>query len=105
MEGDNNEVIKTNITEPILNTNIIGGTFEIGILNKKGKIEFSTIIFDKSQKIIFLKTKDNIEIKINYDDVISFTKDESSKLKKIQEENSDLNKSKISQLNIRFESF
>jgi len=43
-----------------------------------------------------LTTKDGLEIKIQYYDEISFTIDESIKIKTIQEENAELNKSKVS---------
>jgi len=96
MEADNNENLKTSITEPIINKDIIGRSFEIGILDKKGKVELSKMKFDKTKKIILLTTKEGLEIKIQYDDVISFTKDESIKIKTIQEENAELNNSKVS---------
>ncbi len=82
------ENTKKSLTESIIKTDILGETFEIGIFNKKGKVEFSTVIFDKNKKFIFIKTNKNTEIKINYNDVISFTKDNSFNFKKIQEENS-----------------
>jgi hypothetical protein len=94
MEADNQEILKTNITEPIINKDITGGSFEIGILNKKGKLEPSKMTFDKNQKIILLSTKQGVEIKIHYDDVISFTKDQLIKVKTILEENTELNNSK-----------
>ena len=92
MEAENYD--KTSITEPIISINIIGGSFEIGILDKRGKIELTKMTFDKNQKLIVLKTKEGIEIKIQYDDIISFVKDESNKIKIIQEENKELNNSK-----------
>lgn len=96
MDADNHENLKTSITEPIINKDIIGGSFEIGILNKKGKVEFSKMTFDKNHKIILLITKEGLEIKIQYDDVISFTQDESIKIKTLKEENAELNNSKFS---------
>lgn len=96
MDADNHENLKTSITEPIINKEIIGESYEIGILNKKEKVEWCKMTFDKSQKIILLKTKEGLEIKIHFDDVISFIKDESVKIKTIQEENAELNNSNFS---------
>lgn len=92
---DANNPDKTSISEPIANKSIIGGSFEIGILNKKEKIEWSKITFDKTQRIILIKTNDGVEIKIKYADIISFIKDESIKIKSLQEENTKLSNSKI----------
>jgi len=93
MEVDDYVNNKTSMKEPIIKDQINGNTFEIGILNKRGIIEDTTIIFDSNKKIILLKTKVGIQIKINYDDIISFSKDDFEKLKKNQEENQILSNS------------
>ena len=96
MEADNHENLKTRITEPIINKDIVGGSFEIGILDKKGKVELSMMTCDKNQKIFLLKTKEGLEMKIKYDDVISFTQNESIKITTLKEEDAELNNSKFS---------
>ncbi len=93
MDADNHENLKTSITEPIMNKEIVGESHEIGILNKQGRIEWSKMIIDKSQELLLLKTTEGLEIKIKFEDVLSFTKDESKKNKGIQDENSEINNS------------
>lgn len=93
MEANDYVNNKTSMTEPIIKDEILGNSFEIGILNKKGIIEPTTMIFDINKKIILLKTKDGIQIKINYNDIMSFSKYDSVNLIKSQEENKNLSNS------------
>lgn len=96
MDTSNHENLKTSITEPIINKEIVGVSYEIGILNKKEKIKSAKMTFDKSQRLILLNTTEGIEIKIHFDNVLSFTKVESNNIKAIRDENKELNNSKIS---------
>ncbi len=102
MEVDNLENQKS-MMEPIIYKDIIQGSYEIGILNKNGEVELSKMTFDKIQKLILITTKEGFEIKILFDDIISFIKDESDKIKKNQEENAELNNCKISLNLVRYE--
>lgn len=90
MEPEYFEKSESNLRESFINTSIVGGTFEIGIIGKKGKIENSSIIFDKNKRIIQFKSIAGKELLINYSDIIGFFKEEKLLNEKPQEENNQI---------------
>ena len=90
MEENFNKFTETNLKESIFINSIVGRNFDIGILDKNGKIINSSITFDGNCRNILIKTMHGVEIIIKYLDIIGFFKENEKSLNKIQEENKEL---------------